>query len=50
MQIIRFDTDIGKHGDTGRSELDAVDAVLAGEADVAAIGISHLERRWDARS
>ena len=40
MQIIRFDTDIGKHGDTGRSELDAVDAVLAGEADVAAIGSS----------
>lgn len=28
LQVIRFDTDIGKHGDTGRSELDAVDAVL----------------------
>ena len=40
VQIIRFDSDIGKHGDTGRSELDAVDAVLAGEADVAAIGSS----------
>jgi ABC-type phosphate/phosphonate transport system substrate-binding protein len=40
MQIIRFDTDIGKHGDTGRSELDAVAAVLAGDADVAAIGVS----------
>jgi ABC-type phosphate/phosphonate transport system substrate-binding protein len=40
LQIIRFDTDIGKHGDTGRSELDAVDAVLAGDADVAAIGSS----------
>ncbi|AMC50523.1 hypothetical protein RN06_2070 [Mycobacterium tuberculosis variant bovis BCG] len=40
LQVIRFDTDIGKHGDTGRSELDAVDAVLAGEADVAAIGSS----------
>jgi ABC-type phosphate/phosphonate transport system substrate-binding protein len=43
LQIIRFDTDIGKHGDTGRSELDAVEAVLAGEADVAAIGSSTWE-------
>jgi len=43
-ELIRFDTDLGKHGDTGRSELDAVGAVLAGEADVAAIGIS----TWDA--
>jgi ABC-type phosphate/phosphonate transport system substrate-binding protein len=40
LTVTRFDTDIGKHGDTGRSELDAVEAVLAGEADVAAIGSS----------
>jgi ABC-type phosphate/phosphonate transport system substrate-binding protein len=40
LQITRFDSDIGKHGDTGRSELDAVEAVLAGDADVAAIGSS----------
>lgn len=40
LHIVRFDTDIGKHGDTGRSELDAVQAVLAGDADVAAIGSS----------
>ena len=40
LHVLRFDTDIGKHGDTGRSELDAVDAVLAGDADVAAIGSS----------
>ena len=43
LQLIRFDTDIGKHGDTGTSELDAIDAVLAGEADAAAIGIT----TWD---
>ena len=43
IQIIRFDTDIGKHGDTGRSELDAVEAVLAGDADVAAIGSTTWE-------
>jgi ABC-type phosphate/phosphonate transport system substrate-binding protein len=40
LQVTRFNTDIGKHGDTGRSELDAVEAVLAGDADVAAIGSS----------
>ncbi|MDQ6648984.1 MAG: PhnD/SsuA/transferrin family substrate-binding protein [Actinomycetota bacterium] len=43
LHLTRFDSDLGKHGDTGRSELDAVAAVLAGEADVAAIGIT----TWD---
>jgi ABC-type phosphate/phosphonate transport system substrate-binding protein len=36
--VIRFDTDVGKHGDTGRSELEAVRAVLGGRADAAAVG------------
>jgi ABC-type phosphate/phosphonate transport system substrate-binding protein len=40
LELIRFDTDLGKHGDTGTSELDAIDAVLAGDADVAAIGMT----------
>ena len=40
LHVTRFNSDIGKHGDTGRSELDAIEAVLAGEADVAAIGIT----------
>jgi ABC-type phosphate/phosphonate transport system substrate-binding protein len=43
LELVRFDTDIGKHGDTGRSELDAIDAVLAGEADAATIGINTWE-------
>jgi phosphonate transport system substrate-binding protein len=34
-----FDSDVGKHGDTGRSELDALQAVLSDDADVAALGI-----------
>lgn len=38
--VIAFDSDVGKHGDTGRSELDALRAVLDDEADVAALGIS----------
>lgn len=40
LSLIRFDSDIGKHGDTGTSELDAMQAVIDGEADVAAIGIT----------
>lgn len=43
LEITRFDSDIGKHGDTGRSELDAIAAVMDGEADVAAIGITTWE-------
>jgi ABC-type phosphate/phosphonate transport system substrate-binding protein len=36
-QLLRFDTDLGKHGDTGDSELHVVRAVAAGEADAGAI-------------
>jgi phosphonate transport system substrate-binding protein len=35
---VRFDTDLGKHGDTGDSELRVVQAVAEGEADAGAIG------------
>ena len=38
--LVRHDSDVGKHGDTGRSELDAVRSVLDDGADAAAIGIS----------
>jgi ABC-type phosphate/phosphonate transport system substrate-binding protein len=37
-ELIRIDSDLGKHGDTGRSELDAIRLVLDGDADAAAIG------------
>lgn len=37
-KVIRFDTDIGKHGDTGDSELRVVQAVAEGEADAGALG------------
>ncbi len=40
IQLVIFDSDVGKHGDTGRSELDALRAVLDDEADVAALGIT----------
>jgi ABC-type phosphate/phosphonate transport system substrate-binding protein len=35
---LRFDSDVGKHGDTGRSEVEVVRAVLEGRADAGAIG------------
>lgn len=36
--LLRFDTDLGKHGDTGDSELRVVRAVADGDADAGAIG------------
>jgi phosphonate transport system substrate-binding protein len=44
VAAIRFDSDVGKHGDTGRSEREALEAVLAGSADAAAVGGA----TWDA--
>ncbi|MEH2519864.1 phosphonate transport system substrate-binding protein [Bradyrhizobium sp. AZCC 1610] len=37
-QTLRFNTDLGKHGDTGTSESEVVRAVLDGRADAGAIG------------
>jgi ABC-type phosphate/phosphonate transport system substrate-binding protein len=35
---LRFNTDVGKHGDTGTSEIDVLRAVLDGRADAGAVG------------
>jgi ABC-type phosphate/phosphonate transport system substrate-binding protein len=37
-RTLRFNTDMGKHGDTGTSEVEVVRAVLDGRADAGAIG------------
>jgi ABC-type phosphate/phosphonate transport system substrate-binding protein len=37
-RTLRFNSDLGKHGDTGTSESDVVRAVLDGRADAGAIG------------
>jgi phosphonate transport system substrate-binding protein len=37
-RTVRFDSDIGKHGDTGTSEVEVVRAVLDGRAEAGAIG------------
>jgi phosphonate transport system substrate-binding protein len=38
FRLIRFDTDVGKHGDTGTSEVDVLRAVLDGRADAGVVG------------
>lgn len=43
VELLRINSDVGKHGDTGRSELDALRAVLDDRADAAAIGINTWE-------
>ena len=43
LELTRFDSDVGKHGDTGRSEREALQAVLGGDADAAAVGAAS----WD---
>jgi phosphonate transport system substrate-binding protein len=37
-RTLRFDCDVGKHGDTGTSEVEVVRAILDGRADAGAIG------------
>lgn len=37
-RVLRFNSDVGKHGDTGTSEVEVVRAVLDGRADAGAIG------------
>jgi ABC-type phosphate/phosphonate transport system substrate-binding protein len=41
-ELVRFDTDLGKHGDTGDSELRVVRAVAEGAADAGALGETTL--------
>jgi ABC-type phosphate/phosphonate transport system substrate-binding protein len=38
FRLLRFNTDLGKHGDTGTSEVDVLGAVLDGRADAGMVG------------
>jgi ABC-type phosphate/phosphonate transport system substrate-binding protein len=38
VKLLRFDTDLGKHGDTGTSELEVLRAIHDGRADAGMIG------------
>ncbi len=40
-EVIRFNSDVGKHGDTGRSEFEVIAAVMSGQADAGAVGEPH---------
>jgi ABC-type phosphate/phosphonate transport system substrate-binding protein len=40
VEIVKFNSDLGKHGDTGRSEFDILEAILNNEIDAGSIGIS----------
>jgi len=44
LQLTRFDLDVGKHGDTGTSEVEVLKAVAAGGADAGAIGDQYWAR------
>jgi ABC-type phosphate/phosphonate transport system substrate-binding protein len=44
LNVIRFDLDVGKHGDTGTSEVEVLNAVAKGEADAGAIGDQYWAR------
>jgi ABC-type phosphate/phosphonate transport system substrate-binding protein len=41
---VRFNSDVGKHGDTGTSEVEVIRAVLDGRADAGAIGSPFWQR------
>jgi phosphonate transport system substrate-binding protein len=47
-EVLRFDTDLGKHGDTGDSELHVVRAVAEGNADVGAVSEAYFTAFRDA--
>jgi len=38
VRLLTFDSDVGKHGDTGRSELEVLEALRDGRADAGVIG------------
>ncbi len=38
VSVLKFDTDVGKHGDTGTSEIDVLEALADGRAQAGAIG------------
>lgn len=40
LSVVRYNSDVGKHGDTGKSEFDILEAIKAGELDAGSIGSS----------
>jgi len=44
IRVIRFDLDVGKHGDTGTSEVEVLKSVMRGDADAGAVGDQYWAR------
>jgi ABC-type phosphate/phosphonate transport system substrate-binding protein len=44
LSLLRFDLDVGKHGDTGTSEVEVLKAVAGGEAHAGAVGDQYWAR------
>jgi phosphonate transport system substrate-binding protein len=44
IQALRFDLDVGKHGDTGTSEVEVFNAVTSGQAHAGAVGDQYWAR------
>jgi len=44
LNVARYNLDVGKHGDTGTSEVAVLDAVSKGEADAGAVGDQYWAR------
>ena len=44
IRLTRFNLDVGKHGDTGTSEVAVLEAVTKGEADAGAVGDTYWAR------
>jgi ABC-type phosphate/phosphonate transport system substrate-binding protein len=47
LELLRFDLDVGKHGDTGTSELEVLRALHDGTADAGAVGDSTWVRELE---
>ncbi len=47
ITALRFDIDVGKHGDTGTSEVEVLRAVTSGQADSGALGDQYWARVLD---
>jgi ABC-type phosphate/phosphonate transport system substrate-binding protein len=49
LKLMRFDLDVGKHGDTGNSEAAVLEAVRSGRADAGAVGDPFWARALEER-
>ncbi len=44
LRLTRFDLDVGKHGDTGTSEVAVLESIVKGQTDAGAVGDQYWAR------